>query len=150
MTYKTFLAVTPIAQGTKATKLEVESPNLKQRQLGSPAMLASALADHQSKRIVKVDSGIGIHQLYSELQAPTSVLDLPLSLFLYPSTLYVLLVLPSFSPFLKPYPPTILPQRKPGTPLPPFEERDYCGFVLPSSSGPRTIVQRRSSSPVAR
>ena len=61
------LAVTPIVEGTKATKLEVESLNLKQLQLGSPATLASALADHQSKRVVKVDSGIGIHQLYSEL-----------------------------------------------------------------------------------
>ena len=78
MAYKTLLAVTPIAEGTKATKLEVESPNLKQLQLRSPATLVSALADHQSKRIVKVDSSIGIHQLYSELQAPTSVLDLPL------------------------------------------------------------------------
>jgi len=60
-------------------------------------MLVSALADHQSKRIVKI--GIGIHQLYSELQGPTSVLDLPLSLFLYHSTLYVLLIFPSFSSF---------------------------------------------------
>jgi len=53
MAYKTLLAVTLIAEGTKATKLEVESPNLKQLQLRSPATLVSALADHQSKYIIK-------------------------------------------------------------------------------------------------